>query len=150
MELDARYINCWDTFNMLIDLNKGREELKQWINLNISNFRENEHRPIMSKPEQVFTDIVVDKITSNFLREADDVQTLIGMCMHAKELIERALPLLEIQGVSPRYLYWLLCFHLCSQMFSETEYEFKSYIDPYFIETRVMWSMAFQAMHEHQ
>ena len=97
---------------MLIDLNKGREELKQWINLNISNFRENEHRPIMSKPEQVFTDIVVDKITSNFPREADDVQTLIGMCMHAKELIEKALPLLEIQGVSPRYLYWLLCFHL--------------------------------------
>ena len=35
-------------------------------------------------------------------------------------------------------------------MFSETEYEFKSYIDPYFIETRVMWSMAFQAMHEQQ
>ena len=116
---------------MLIDLSKGKEELKQWITLNISNFRENEHRPIMSKPEQVFTDIVVDKITSNFPKEADDVQTLIGMCMHAKELIEKALPLLEIQGVSPKYLYWLLCFHLCSQMFSETEYEFKSYIDPY-------------------
>ena len=84
---------------MLIDLSKGKEELKQWITLNVSNFRENEHRPIMSKPEQVFTDIVVDKITSNFPREADDVQTLIGMCMHAKELIEKALPLLEIQGV---------------------------------------------------
>ena len=135
---------------MLLNLSKGKEELKQWITLNISNFRENEHCPIMSKPEQVFTDVVVDKITSNFPKEADDVHTLIGMCMHAKELIEKALPLLEIQGVSQKYLYWLLCFHLCSQMFSETEYEFKSYIDPYFIETRVMWSMAFQAMHEQQ
>ena len=69
---------------MLLDLSKGKEELKQWITLNSSNFRENEHRPIMSKPEQVFTDIVVDKITSNFPKEADDVQTLIGMCMHAR------------------------------------------------------------------
>ena len=150
MELNAGYINCWDTFNMLLDLSKGKEELKQWITLNISNFRENKHHPIMSKPEQVFTDIVVDKITSNFPKEAVDVQTLIGMCMHAKELIEKTLPLLEIQGVSPKYLYSLLCFHLCSQMFSETEYEFKSYIDPYFIKTRVMWSMAFLAMHEQQ
>ena len=98
---------------MLLDLRKGKEELKQWITLNISNFWENKHRPIMSKQEQVFTDIVVDKITSNLPKEADDVQTSIGMCMHAKELIEKALPLLEIQRVSPKYLYWLLCFHLC-------------------------------------
>ena len=54
---------------MLLDLSKGKEELKQWITLNISNFRENEHRPIMTKPEQVFTDIVVDKSLQTFRRK---------------------------------------------------------------------------------
>ena len=102
---------------MLIDLNKGKEELKQWINLNISNFRENEHRPIMSKPEQVFTDIVVDKITSNFPREADDVQTLIGMCMHAKDLIEKAL--LKNYWKNCISFTILICYSLSDRVFWE-------------------------------
>ena len=71
VELDPRIVNCLDTFNMLLDLSKRKEELEKWINLNLSNFRENKHRPHMNVPEQVFTDIMVDKIVSNYPRKAD-------------------------------------------------------------------------------
>ena len=84
MEPHPTFIKYWDTFNLLHTLSKGKEEREKWITLNITNIRKNWHRPNMYVTEQV-SDIVVDKISSNYPRDADNVKTLIAVCMHANE-----------------------------------------------------------------
>ena len=47
----------------------------------------------------------------------------------------------------PRHVYMKICYHLGIQLYSDVEYRYLSYIDPKYIETRVRWSMAFQAIY---
>ena len=75
------------------------------------------------------------------------VETLLEMCFEARDLVIRCTPFLKTQRTYPGHVYMLICYHLGIQLYSDVEYRYLSYIDPKYIETRVRWSMAFQAIY---
>ena len=117
--------------------------------MNIPNFVDNHYQPLMSVTEQVVVDKAIDKITSGHNKESENwnVETLLKMCFEARDLVIPCTPFLKTQRTYPGHVYMLICYHLGIQLYSDVEYRYLSYIDPKYIETRVRWSMAFQAIH---
>ena len=91
----------------------------------------------------------MDKITSGHNKESENcnVETLLKMCLEARDLVKRCSPFLKTQRTYPGHVYMLICYHLGIQLYSDVEYRYLSYIKPKYIETRVRWSMAFQAIY---
>ena len=149
MESDNGYVLCKDSFYNLLELEDEESEHECWLRMNIPNFVDNHYQPLMSVTEQVVVDIAMDKITSGHNKESENcnVETLLKMCFEARDLVIRCTPFLKTQRTYPGHVYMLICYHLGIQLYSDVEYRYLSYIDPKYIETRVRWSMAFQAIY---
>ena len=105
----------------------------------------------MSTTEQAIADITIDKITSGYNKDRENwnVEALIKICIEARNLAIKYTSFLRIQRTHQEHVYLLICYHSKIQLSSDMEYKYLSYIDPKYMETGVMWSMAFQAIYEN-
>ena len=147
---EIEYLSCRDKFNQIfVDDSSNDVNICIWLREFKEVLAVLEFQPVLTKPERVYIDVLVDKASCMpFLVALEDDQQAILRASVALEQIRRD----NLNGKLGQYLphvevarlKFLACYFLCGEVFSKKPHNYLAYSDGDLILERVRWIQIFR------